>query len=228
MNCKCVAYLRVSTDEQASSGLGLESQRESILRTSERLNVPILDYFTDEGISGSAGVEKRLGLMSAIETLNKGDFLVVAKRDRIARDTMLSCWIEKEVQKRGARIISASGEGTESDSPTDILMRRIIDAFSEYERQVIRARTKAALKAKRSRGEKTGGIVEYGFKLDSDGKTLIKDEFEQNVISEIVSMRKQGFKLQQIANHLDSQGIKSKTGKKWNCMSVSNIYKRQI
>lgn len=50
-------------------------------------------------------------------------------------------WIEKEVKKRGARIISAAGEGTESDDPGQILMRRMVDAFAEYERAIIKRRT---------------------------------------------------------------------------------------
>ena len=45
---------------------------------------------------------------------------------------------------------SAAGEGTDTDGPTDILMRRIVDAFGEYERLIIKARTKAALRSRRA------------------------------------------------------------------------------
>ena len=83
---------------------------------------------------------------------------MVAKRDRLARDMMLSCWIQKEVKRRGARVVSVAGEGTESDDPSAVLMGQMIDAFAQYERSIIGVRTAAALAAKRRRGEKTGGM----------------------------------------------------------------------
>lgn len=217
-----------SCGKTLNSGLGLESQKEAILRVAKRMSVNIAKFFLDEAVSGSVSVDKRLGLMSAIDALEKSDILIVAKRDRLARDTMLSCWIEKEVQKRGCRIISASGEGTESDSATNILMRRIIDAFAEYERQVIRARTKAALQAKRKRGEKLGGLLQYGYYLDSDGKTLIKDKQEQNNIVLIRKLRNDGLTLQGISDELHKRNIMSKTGKRWTRQAVSNICKRAV
>lgn len=58
--------------------------------------------------------------------------LIVAKRDRLGRDPMVVAMIESAVKRKGARIVSAAGEGTDSDSPTDILMRRMVDAFAEY------------------------------------------------------------------------------------------------
>ena len=92
---------------------------------------------------------------------------------------------------------------------------------------MIRARTKAALRAKRKRGEKTGGTLEYGFNLDSDGKTLIKNEQEQKNIALIVKLRKSGKTLQAILDELHKRSIKSKTNKRWHCQSISNVYNRR-
>ncbi len=91
--------------------------------------------------------------------------LYVAKRYRLARDTLMVCWLERQISKRGARIVSAAGEGSNDDSSTSVLMRRIIDAFAEYERLMIRARTKAAMQVKRQRGERLGRFIEYGYQL---------------------------------------------------------------
>ncbi|MCZ6699679.1 MAG: recombinase family protein, partial [Planctomycetota bacterium] len=89
-------------------------------------------------------IDKRPGLVLVIDALGKGDVLLVAKRGRLARDTLMARWLETEISKRGARIVSASGEGSDDDSPTSVLMRRIIDAFAEYQRLMIRARAKSA------------------------------------------------------------------------------------
>ncbi len=220
---KAVAYLRVSTDEQANSGLGLEAQRESILREADRLNVSIDSWYSGEGVSGGADISKRVGLVQALAALREGDLLLVAKRDRLSRDALLSCWIEKEAARRGARIISAAGEGTENDDASSLLMRRIIDAFSEYERHIISARVKAALQAKRARGEKVGNATPYGFSIKKDGKTLIKNPKEQQAIRLILGLREKGWALREIGDELARRGIKSKTGKKWCTQMVSTI-----
>ena len=73
--------------------------------------------------------------------------------------------------RRKARIVSTAGEGTDNDDPGSVLMRRMIDAFSEYERLVIKARTRAALAAKRRRGERVG-TVPLGTRLGPDGRSL--------------------------------------------------------
>jgi len=216
-----IAYLRVSTDEQANSGLGLEAQLEAI----EKATGQPTSVFRDEGYSGSN--PKRPGLLGALEVLKTGDTLIVAKRDRLARDVYLSAWIEKEAKRRGARIVSAAGEGTESDDPASVLMRNMVDAFAQYERAVIAARTTAALAAKRRRGEKTGGDVPFGYQLDEDGKTLVEDTDEQLVITLVRELRDRGWTLRQIGSELERRGILTKSGKAtWNPKTVSSLLKR--
>ena len=111
-----IGYIRVSTDDQANSGLGLEAQMAAILA-----EYPDAVIYADEGVSSVAA--NRDGLQTALQSLSDGDVLVVAKRDRLARDPMLMGWIEKECKKCGARVVSMAGEGTDDDNPTSILMR---------------------------------------------------------------------------------------------------------
>jgi len=104
---------------------------------------------------------------------------LVAKRDRWGRDVIAVAMIERLVAKRGARVVSAAGEDTDSDDPASLLMRRLIDSFAEYERALIAARTRAALGAKRRRGERVSGIIPFGFRLAGDGRTLLPEQSEQ-------------------------------------------------
>lgn len=212
------AYLRVSTDQQAESKLGLLAQRDACERA-----YTIAAVYSDEGVSGKTGLDRRPALLEAISELGKGDLLVVAKRDRLGRDPMVVAMIEAAVKRKGARIISVAGEGTESDSPTDILMRRMVDAFAEYERLIIAARTKAALQAKKSRGERVGSLP-YGYKLDGDGKTLVEDEQEQQAIKLINELHARGLSLRNIASRLEAIGLKPR-GDKWHAQTISNILK---
>jgi DNA invertase Pin-like site-specific DNA recombinase len=216
-----IAYLRVSTNEQASSGLGLEAQLAAIERTTGRTD----KVYQDDGYSGSD--PKRPGLLDALEALQKDDTLLVAKRDRLARDAYLSAWIEKEAKRRGARIASAAGEGTDADDPASILMRRMVDAFAEYERLLIGARTTAALAAKRQRGEKTGGGVPFGYRLAQDGKTLLEDADEQRVIALVCELRGRGWALREIGAELERRGVLTKSGRRaWNPKTIMSLLKR--
>lgn len=178
--------------------------------------------YRDEGVSGKTGLDKRPALLEAIAELGKGDMLIVAKRDRLGRDPLVVAMIEAAVSRKGARIVSAAGEGTDSDSPTDVLMRRMVDAFAEYERLVIGARTRAALQAKKVRGERTGSIP-YGYRCD-DGVNLVRDDLEQAAIVVIKGMNDKGLSLRNIAMRLEKLGYMPR-GKAWHPQSISNILK---
>ena len=216
-----IAYLRVSTDQQADSGAGLDAQFDACLKSAGAL----AGVYRDEGVSGSTGLEKRPALLEAIGALKKGDVLMVAKRDRLGRDPLVVAMIESAVQRKGARIQSAAGEGTDSDSPADVLMRRMIDAFAEYERLIIGARTKAALQSKKTRGERVGHIP-FGFRLAADGVHLIEDPAEQETIRKVEELRAGGMSLRQIAAHLNENGITKREGTPWNHVNLHGICKR--
>jgi DNA invertase Pin-like site-specific DNA recombinase len=216
-----IAYLRVSTDEQAESGLGLEAQMQSITKA---FGAPY-SVFRDEGYSGKDS--NRPGLTDALEALHSGDVLAVAKRDRLARDTFLSLWLEKEVKKRGARIVSAAGEGTDSDEPTAVLMRTLVDAFATYERQLIGQRTKAALAQKKARGEHTGGNIPFGYDIAADGVHLVTNQEEQEVLRMIARMKDRGYPLRRICEKLESRGVQTKRGRTtWDPKTLSRIIER--
>jgi DNA invertase Pin-like site-specific DNA recombinase len=232
---RAAIYTRVSTEEQAESGNGLNAQIDAARAYAERKGWEVIDVFPDEGVTGSVGLEKRPAMLDAIAALGKGDVLLVAKRDRIGRlDPLPMAMIEAAVQRRGARIVSAAGEGTENDDPASILMRRMIDAFSEYERLIIKARTKSALKAKRTRGDKTGGLVPYGYMLGegrpgpkgSTVKTLVECPIEQEVIALIRQLRDAGETMQAIADNLNRRGIRRRKGGEWNRSDVFPILNR--
>ena len=135
---RAIAYLRVSTDQQAESGLGLEAQEAAVRSAASRLRLDVVRVFVDGGTSGKLGIEDRPVLLEAVAALRRGDVLLVAKRDRLGRDVIAVALIERLVAKRGASVVSAAGEGTgNGDDPSGLLMRRLIDSFAEYEAALI-------------------------------------------------------------------------------------------
>lgn len=230
---RAVCYLRVSTDEQADSGAGLQGQLDACRSHAERAGRELVGPFADEGVSGAAPLDRRPGLMEAIGALEPGDVLLVAKRDRLGRDPIAVAMIEAAVARRRARVVSAAGEGTDGDGPSDVLMRRMVDAFAEYERLVIKARTKAALGAKRRRGERTGRIP-FGYDLVDDGRrskaglpcALVPNLIEQEVVAEIRARAAGGIPPATIAAELRRRGVPTKTGAAWSNMAVRRILAR--
>ncbi len=170
-----VAYIRVSTDDQ---NLGPDAQRASIAAWAARQGVRVAAWFTDKGVSGGKAVEDRPALLESLQALrtHRAGLLVAAKRDRIARDVVVAATVERLAQDAGARVVTADGVSAE-DTPEGMLMRNLMDAFASYERAVIRSRTKAALAVKRARGERLGGDVPVGYRVE--GRNLVASEDEQ-------------------------------------------------
>ncbi len=179
-------------------------------------------------------MDRRPGLLDALAALGPGDVLLVAKRDRLGRDPIVVAMIEAAVGRQGGRVISAAGEGTDGDDPTSVLMRRIVDAFAEYERLVIKARTRAALGAKRRRGQRVGSVP-LGFDLADDGErsksgrplALVANPVEVATLEMIRRMRAGGASLRGIAAELDRRGIGPKRGGgRWSHSAVVRILER--
>jgi DNA invertase Pin-like site-specific DNA recombinase len=218
---KYIIYLRVSTDQQKESGLGLEAQRQMCYRFINDPLANVIEY-SDEGFSGALKMEKRPGLLAAINALEKDDILLIAKRDRIGRDIIGNAMIERAVERKKARLISASGDVKDDNDPSSILMKRMIDAFAEYERLIIGVRTKAALQVKKGRNQRVG-YVPYGFKLREDKIHLDRDEKEQEVLKQIMELREECASYRKIAKELNEKQILNRDNMHWNHVSIFRV-----
>jgi len=204
-----VSYLRVSTDRQE---LGPSAQRAAIASWAKTSGVRVVAEFVDKGVSGAADLDDRPELLAAIDALrvHGAGALVVAKRDRLARDVVLGGLIERLVERAGARVVSADGvsDGVGAEGQ---LLRGIVDLFAQFERQLIRSRTKAALQAKKAKGERVGGIP-WGKRLGPDGVTLVEDHAERATAVIAHRLRRRGMSLRQIVIALEKKGACTRSG----------------
>jgi len=221
---KIYAYLRVSTSQQEESGAGKAAQLKSCQDWARAKKETIEKVFTEKAISGSAPLEKRKALKNAIEALKKDDVLLVAKRDRLGRDILNLNLIESLVEKKEAKIISCAGEGTDSTRSSDKLIRSVIDAISEFERNRIRERTREALATKIAKNERTGRIP-FGFKLSEDGIHIEVCEIEKETLLMIGRLRWSGMKLREIAGAMNETEFLNR-GRKWRISSIHNMLKK--
>jgi DNA invertase Pin-like site-specific DNA recombinase len=205
-----VAYVRVSTDEQH---LGPEAQRAAIEAWAARQGLSVAAWHVDRGVSGGADIGERPALVAALGELRAAGagVLLVAKRDRLARDVYVAGAIERAVEQSGARVACADGTAN-GDTPADAFMRSILDAAAAYERALIRARTKAALATKRAKGERAGAVP-YGYRLAADGVRLEDDPAEQAVLAAVRDLRDAGLSHREIVRELAALGLASRSGR---------------
>ncbi len=204
-----VAYLRVSTEAQE---LGPEAQRAAIERWAAAQGVTVAAWFEDHGVSGATTLDERPGLLGALAALRdrRAGVLVAAKRDRIARDVVIAAMVERAAKAAGATLRTADG-ASDAAGPEGALMSGIVDVFAQYERALIRSRTKAALAAKSAKGERVG-TVPFGFALAEDGRSLVASEAEQAIVAEARALRAAGLTVRSIAAALDAKGLRSRKG----------------
>lgn len=214
-----IGYLRASTEDQK---LGPEAQRAAIESWAARQGVAVVAWHVDAGVSGGSELADRPALLAALAELRavRAGVLVVAKRDRLARDLYVALTIERSVAAAGARVVAADGAGN-GESPSDALMRGMQDLFAEHERAMIRARTSAALQAKRARGERAG-TVPYGFTADASGR-LSPCEGEQGIIRAVQALRVAGMPLRSIVAELAARGVMSRGAKPLALPQVAKI-----
>jgi len=221
-----VSLLRVSTAGQVATGSGLLAQRASIAEYCEREGLVMKAEFVENGVSGSTPIQKREQLLMAIAALEKGDQLVVAKYDRLSRVMIEQLTIEKIVSKKGCRIVSSSNVEASGDDPANSLMRNMLAAIAEFERQLISQRTRMSVKARVAAG-KAVSSAPYGFRISED-KTLVCDDKEVRTLKMIESIRNRRFgrfgdrktSWRRVAEILNEQGMLKRNSKPWSAHNV--------
>jgi len=136
-----IGYARVSTQEQ-ETGMQIDALKRAGVEN-------ILEEKRSGGDRGRPLLEK------ALSALQPGDAFVVYKLDRVARSLSHLLEILDRIEKAGASFRSLT-EVIDTKSPAGRMMMQIIGAFAEFERELIRERTKAGIKAAKDRGVKFG------------------------------------------------------------------------
>ncbi len=146
-----VGYLRVSTEEQAVSGLGLAAQRVAIETECGHRGLELLAVHTDPGLSGKSLA--RPGLTAALTDLDagRGTVLMVAKLDRLSRSVHDATGLLLRADRAGWGLI-ALDVNVDTTTPQGAAMTQVLAVFAELERRLIGERTKAALAVKRAQG----------------------------------------------------------------------------
>lgn len=211
-----VAYYRVSTSQQAASGLGLEAQRYAVEHYVERVGGDLLAAFTEVE---SGANSQRQQLEKAIRYCRlKRAMLVVARLDRLARNV-----------KFIAQLLDSGVDFVAADMPdANRLTVHVIAAIAEYERQVISDRTKQALQRAKAAGRKIGNprIAQQ----QSAAVSAAVDRANAAALKVLPFIqfhdRDNTLSATALANILNAEGIRGTRGGTWTAASVRNLRNR--
>jgi DNA invertase Pin-like site-specific DNA recombinase len=218
-NCERSAfgYLRVSSESQIA-GDGLPRQRAAIQAWAMANNVKIVRWFEERGVSGTIDLKNRPALSSLmVALLNDGVRLVVIEKlDRIARDQMIQESIIQTFLKQSFELVSAASgeENLCGNDPGRKLMRTIMGAIAEYDKQMIVLKLRAAReRAKAVSPRRTcEGRKPYGFYSE-----------EAAVLQRIVQLQREGKTHTQISRLLNDSGQASRSNGQWFAATVRFI-----
>src|SRR6478609_5311099 len=152
---RVLAYVRVSSEEQADSRAGLEAQRAGIQRECERRGWELVEVIEDAGYS--AKDLRRPGVRAALEELERGraDALVVAKLDRLSRSMLDFTALMAKAQKQGWALVALDC-AVDTTTPAGEAMANVLATFAQFERRLISQRTREALAVKKAAGVRLG------------------------------------------------------------------------
>jgi site-specific DNA recombinase len=196
---RAAIYCRVSSEEQAASGLGLESQESRCRAFCEAKGFEVAGVYVDAGVSGTVDPEKRPEAARMLRDAREGrlDAVVVLKLDRLARKAEHALRVTRELEAAGVGFSSVT-EPFDTTSASGRLFFAMLASFAEFERDMIADRTRAALAAKRARGERLGAVP---VEASENGREAAK------VARELRSM---GLALTAIADRLNASGYRAK------------------
>ncbi len=204
-----IGYCRVSTGEQALSGLGLADQRMRIRDMARAREWRITRIVEDEG--QSAGTLERPGLTVALEALiaGKADGLVVAKLDRLSRSTVDLGLLLEWFADHDKAFVSLD-LGVDTTTAGGQLVVNVLGAVAQWERATIAERTRAALAQLKAQGKPVG-------------RPSVADDPE--LAARIKRMREDDeMTLRQIADQLTAEGIPTARGAaKWAPSAVQTV-----
>jgi DNA invertase Pin-like site-specific DNA recombinase len=228
---KAIAYTRCSTQEQADSGLGLDAQATRIRAYCAMRSLDLSRIITDPGVSGGKPLADRPGGQALFEAIRayKAKAVVMLKLDRMFRNAgdclnTVEAWDKSGI---ALHVVDLGGNAIDTTSAAGRFMLVVLAGAAEMERNLTRERTRSALAVKKTNGQRVG-TVPYGYDLAEDGDTLIENEAEQAVVTDIQAMRGKGLTLKRIAGELTKRGVRTKTGKSkgWSHQAVARILGR--
>lgn len=215
---KFVTYYRVSTAQQGKSGLGLEAQRAGVTAYLNGGTWEVVAEFEEvETGKGSNALEKRPQLRAALAACKRhGATLLIAKLDRLARNVHFVTGL----LETGVEFVAA-------DMPqANKVMIQMHAVMSEWERDQISARTKAALVAAKARGVVLGASGPANLKRNIEERQQAANGFAERLQPVLEALKARGLTQRQMVEALNGANVAAPKGGAWGLSQLQRVIKR--
>lgn len=215
---RAIAYIRVSTNQQADQGHSLLAQQEKVNAYASLYDLEIVETVVE---TGSAKNLNREGLQGALAQIKSGkaDALIVVKLDRLTRSVVdLGYLVETYFNKAGLLSVS---EQIDTRSASGRLVLNVLASVSQWEREAIGERTAVVKQSMKANGLYCGGIVPYGQMLVSG--ELVTNPNEQAIINRAKALKAEGHSLRTIATMFSNEGLKTRKDTDFSHVLVSRM-----
>jgi len=221
---RTIAYIRVSSTDQADNGHSLAAQREKVELYAKLHGLELIAVIEDAGVS--AKTLDRPGLNRALAMLDRGEAgaLLVCKLDRLTRRVGdLGKLIDGYFGEKGKAALMSVADSIDTRSAAGRLVLNVLASVSQWEREVIVERTTDAMQHLKASARVYSRPL-MGF--DAVEGRLIANDAEQALIARMKAMRADGASFGRIADQLNAEGAPTKRGGKWASMTVKKILDR--
>ncbi|WP_244538976.1 MULTISPECIES: recombinase family protein [unclassified Methylobacterium] len=222
---RALGYLRVSTEEQAATGHGLEAQEKAVRSFAESQGYELIEVLTDPGVSGATRPADRPAFGQALDlaAAKAFDVLLVAKIDRLSRDIRHAMTTVSDLaEQHEVAFRSVTESVIDTSNPMGRTFFAIFAGMAENERFVIRDRTAGGRVAKAGKGGFAGGQAPYGYTKDLEGGLRVVPE-QARIVRRIYQERRRKRTLQAIADGLNAESIPAPKGGRWAVSTVAYV-----
>jgi DNA invertase Pin-like site-specific DNA recombinase len=223
-NRKTVAYVRVSTQDQANEGVSLDAQEARIAAYGAAMGFDVSEVIRDAGESAKS--LQRPGMARILADVRAGSIerVIVLKLDRLTRSTRDLADLLELFAKADAALVSVT-ENLDTASACGRLVLNVLGVVAQWEREAIAERTADALARKRQT-RVAYGTTPFGYSRVGDA--LIPEPREQQALAEAARMDRAGSSFREIAARLTEIGVMPHRGSKWHASSVSAVLRSKM
>jgi len=216
-------YVRVSTDDQADNGYGIEVQLQQCKAMAMVKNGDVVGIYDDAGISGTKGESKRPELARLMRDIRSGklDMVIIAALDRLGRNTRIILDLIERMTDEGVEIVSCK-ESLDTSTPTGKFVLTMFAALAQLDRDNIVKRTTDGRDARGRKDGEKGGNVPLGFTRNDEG--IVVDPPAAALVRRIFLLRGAPSSLGDIAAVLNMEGVPTpRSGRSWYPSTVREV-----
>lgn len=228
---KLIGYCRVSDIKQKDEGHSIDAQKDIIKVYCDKKGYDLVDTYSEQ-VSGSTKCLDRIEFKKVIDDLNnnKADGIVVTKFDRLSRNLKDMVNIIDDYFKDQYLIHFVDFDHVDLSTPEGMFQLNLFSSFAQLERSMIAKRTKNVLDFKKSKNEKLGGFIPWGFKIDEKiinnkiVKCLVNNKDEMDLIDELKLLKESGKTYKDLVKILVDRDIKNRNGVvKWQPIQICRM-----